>query len=142
MSSFLMMLPIFSTICATMKNQEIKDKVVSALPWIALLKILERKQIARSVNILLVTCIYRNTDLKKKLSILAAQSWQRAKLFLQSSELGLPHPLSRSGECVPPPFDPGGGGGRAHSLTGEGVGGVPIPTRGHTLWCSIFISTL
>ncbi len=64
-----MMVPILSTICATMKNQEIKDKMVSALPWIALLKILERKQIAHSVNILLVTCIYRNTDLKKTVNI-------------------------------------------------------------------------
>jgi hypothetical protein len=37
------------------------------------------------------------------------QSRQSAKLFLQK-----------------------GGGGR-------GVGGVPIPTRGHTLWCSILV---
>jgi hypothetical protein len=46
----------------------------------------------------------------------AAQSRQSAKLFLQSSELGLPHP---------PP-------------AGRGVGGVPIPTRGHTLWYSVY----
>jgi hypothetical protein len=32
------------------------------------------------------------------------------------------------------------GGGAGFSLGGEGlVGGVPIPTRGHTLWCSISI---
>ncbi len=39
------------------------------------------------------------------------QSRRSAKLFLQSSELGLPLPLKR-----------------------RGVGRVPIPTRGHTLW--------
>ncbi len=38
-----------------------------------------------------------------------------------------PIPL-HAGECVLPHFGPGG---RAHSLAGEGVGGVPIPTRGH-----------
>ncbi len=57
------------------------------------------------------------------------QSRQSAKLFLQSSELGLPHPLSRRRLCPP-------------TLCGRGVGGVPIPTRGHTLWCSIYIRTL
>jgi hypothetical protein len=64
------------------------------------------------------------------------QSRQSAKLFLQSSELGLHSttPLA-AGVCAPLPFGPGG---RAHSLAGEGLGGgVPIPTRGHTLWCSI-----
>jgi hypothetical protein len=44
-----------------------------------------------------------------------------AKLFLKSSELGLPQP----------------------SLAGErGVERVPIPTRGHTLWYSLYIHTL
>jgi hypothetical protein len=43
------------------------------------------------------------------------QSRQNAKLFLQSSELGLPHPLT----CKSPPFGSGGG---AHSLAREGVG--------------------
>ncbi len=59
-----------------------------------------------------------------------AQSKQSAKLFLQSSELGLPHPLtpSHAGECVPPPpFVPGGGGTLA---CGGGGGG------GQTLWYS------
>ncbi len=62
-----------------------------------------------------------------------------AKLFLQSSALELPHPLSRSRS--PPPFGPGG----RHTGTlacGRGFGGVPIPTRGHTLWCSVYICTL
>ncbi len=48
-----------------------------------------------------------------------AQSRQCSKLFLQSSALG-----------------PGG----AHSPGGGG--GVPIPTRGHTLWYPIYICTL
>jgi hypothetical protein len=40
------------------------------------------------------------------------QSRQSAKLFLQSSELGLPHPLTGRRVCVPlPPLVPGGGGG-------------------------------
>jgi hypothetical protein len=67
------------------------------------------------------------------------QSRQSAKLFLQSSELGLPHPPLPAGECAPPPLWSGGEGTLA---CGRGVGGIPIPTRGHTLWCSIFISTL
>ncbi len=51
-----------------------------------------------------------------------AQSRRSARLFLQSSVLGLPHP---------PP----------HSQASLGVG-VPIPTRGQTLWYSRFICTL
>jgi hypothetical protein len=45
---------------------------------------------------------------------------------------------SAAGECAPPPF-----GGRGTLAFGRGVGGVPIPTRGPTQWCSIlYISTL
>jgi hypothetical protein len=67
------------------------------------------------------------------------QSRQSAKLFLQSSELGLPHPLP-AGECAHPPLWLGGGGG---TLAYErGVGGIPIPTREHTQWYSVYISTL
>jgi hypothetical protein len=52
----------------------------------------------------------------------AAQSRQSAKLFLQSSELELPHPLSRRRGC-PPPFGPGGG--EVTLACGRGVGGSP-----------------
>jgi hypothetical protein len=45
-----------------------------------------------------------------------------------------PNP-SPAGECAPPPLVPGGG---AHSLAREGVGRVPIPTRGITLWYSLY----
>ncbi len=45
---------------------------------------------------------------------LRAQSWQSAKLFLQSSELGLPHLHSRRPVCPPPPHPLGGGGGHTH----------------------------
>jgi hypothetical protein len=46
------------------------------------------------------------------------QGWQSAKPFLQSSELGLPQPLTRTRVC-PPPFGSGGRG----TLAGErGVG--------------------
>ncbi len=47
------------------------------------------------------------------------QSRQSAKLFLQSSELGLPHP-SPAGECAPPPFDSWGGGGTLACRKGVG----------------------
>ncbi len=57
------------------------------------------------------------------------QSRQSAKLYLQSSELGLPQPLTRRRVC-PPPLVPGGG---APLLAREGGGRVPIPTRGNTL---------
>ncbi len=43
---------------------------------------------------------------------------QSTKIFLQTSELGLPHPLTRRRVC-PPPLRLGGGG---LSLAGEGVG--------------------
>jgi hypothetical protein len=67
-----------------------------------------------------------------------AQSRQSAKLFLQSSELGLPQPLNRR-PVSPPPFGSGGRG----TLAGERGGGrVPIPMRGHTLWYSVNICTL
>ncbi len=54
-----------------------------------------------------------------QLILLPPQRRQSAKLFLQSSELGLPNP-SPAGECAyPPPLVPGGG---SHSLAREGVG--------------------
>jgi hypothetical protein len=51
---------------------------------------------------------------------LRAQSRQSAKPFLQSSELGLPHPLTRRQVC--PPLVPGGW---AHSLVAERGWGSP-----------------
>ncbi len=68
-----------------------------------------------------------------------AQSRQSAKLFLQSSALGPLPPTPHPQASVPPSFCTGGRG----TLAGErGVGRVPIPTRGHTLWCSSSIRTL
>jgi hypothetical protein len=71
-------------------------------------------------------------------------------LFLQSSELGLPHPLtcspnwdsptpSPAGECAPP-LDPGKG----HIRLRGGDGGVPSPNsdEGQTRWYSRYICTL
>ncbi len=46
------------------------------------------------------------------------QSRQSAKLYLQSSELGLPHPQA----SVPSPTPPSVLGGGAHSLAREGLG--------------------
>ncbi len=42
-------------------------------------------------------------------SVHISQSKQSDRLFLQSSEMGLPHPLTE-GECAPPPPGSGGGG--------------------------------
>jgi hypothetical protein len=53
--------------------------------------------------------------------------------------IGTP-PTPHSQASVPlPPLVPGGG---AHLLAIEGDGRVPIPTRGQTLWYSIFMCTL
>jgi hypothetical protein len=71
-------------------------------------------------------------------SPLLAQSRQSAKLFLLSSELGLPQPLARR-RVRTPTFGSGGRG----TLAGERGGGrVPVPTRGYTLWYSVNIRTL
>ncbi len=63
---------------------------------------------------------------------MAAQSRQRPRPFLQSSEFGPPTP-SPAGECVPPPFGSGG----THLLAGEGVGGVPILDEGADVLCDL-----
>ncbi len=68
------------------------------------------------------------------------QSRQSAKLSLQSSKLGLPHPLTRRRLCTPSPL---GSGGKTHSLDGERWRGVvPVPMRGQTLCYSICIYVL
>ncbi len=61
------------------------------------------------------------------------QSRQSARLFLQSSELGIPHLLTRRRDCPP---------GSGHPLLRERGWGVTIPTRGQTLWYSRHICTL
>ncbi len=67
-----------------------------------------------------------------------SQSRQSAKLFLQSLELGLPQPLTRR-RVRPPTFGSRGRG----TLAGERGGGrVPIPTREHIVWYSVYICTL
>jgi hypothetical protein len=63
-----------------------------------------------------------------------SQSRQSAMLFLKSSELGIPQPLTCRRVCPPPRFWERG------TLAGErGVERVPILTRGHTLWYSLYI---
>jgi hypothetical protein len=65
-----------------------------------------------------------------------AQSRQSAKPFSSRRNWDPPN-TSPAGECAPPRS-----GGRG-TLAGErGVGRVPIPTRGHTLWYSLYIRTL
>jgi hypothetical protein len=67
-----------------------------------------------------------------------AQSRQSVKLFIKSSEFGLPQPLTRRRVCPPPP----GSGGRGTFAGERGVetwkSPNPIPTRGHTLWYSLY----
>ncbi len=63
-------------------------------------------------------------------------------LFSSRRNLNSPTPLA-AGECAPrapPPHPLVRGEGTL--ACGRGVGGVPIPTRRHTLWCSVNISTL
>ncbi len=65
------------------------------------------------------------------------QSRQSAKLFSSRRNWVSPTPLA-AGECALPPFGLGGD----TLVCGREVGGVPMPTRGHSLWCSIFRSPL
>ncbi len=59
-----------------------------------------------------------------------AQSRQSARLFVPSSELRLPHPLTRRRVCPPPPLVRGGQGGWGGPNSDEG-----------TLWYSVFVDT-
>jgi hypothetical protein len=65
----------------------------------------------------------------------ASQSRQNAKLFLQSSGIGTP-PTLHPQASVPPTLWYRWG----HTCWREGGGGrVPIPTRGHTVWYSLYL---
>ncbi len=68
----------------------------------------------------------------------SSQSRQGAKLFSSRRNWDSPNP-SPAGECAPTPPPVLGGG--AHSLAREGWR-VPILTRGHTLWYSLYIRIL
>jgi hypothetical protein len=65
------------------------------------------------------------------------QSRQSAKLFLKSSELGLPQPLTRRLVWPPPPVL----GGGAHSLAREGLGKSQIQ-RGDLHYGTLYIYEL
>ncbi len=72
----------------------------------------------------------------KGLKAVKAQSRQSA--FLKSSELGLAPNPSPAGECAPLQVL----GGRDTLAVERGVGTrVPILSREHTLWYSLYIST-
>ncbi len=73
------------------------------------------------------------TDVLLLYHLLSAQSWQSARLFIQSSELGPSPTPSPAGECVPSSF---GSGGEDILACGRGVEEVPSRTRGQTLWYS------
>jgi hypothetical protein len=51
--------------------------------------------------------------------------------------------MDSAGECAPPPprFGSGGGGGEGTLVCGRGGGGLPIPTKGHTLCYSLYFVT-
>ncbi len=66
------------------------------------------------------------------------QGRQSAKLFSSRRNWDSPNP-SPAGECAPSPPPPGSGG-RGHIRWRER--GVPIPTRGYTLWYSLYKLTL
>jgi hypothetical protein len=72
--------------------------------------------------------------------LVGPQSMQSARLFLQSSELGLPHSPSRAGECAPPPFS----GGRVTLIFGRGgEGSSSSDERTYSiLWYFIYTCTL
>ncbi len=61
------------------------------------------------------------------------QSRQSAKLFVRSLDLELLNPFTRRRVCPPPPPVTRAGNTRLRER-GMGGGGVPIPTRGHSLW--------
>ncbi len=65
---------------------------------------------------------YYRSFVSLRFDIVAIASRQSAKLSLQSSELGLPYPLTRRRVCVypPPPF---GSGGEDTLSFGRGAGG-------------------
>ncbi len=67
-----------------------------------------------------------------------AQSRQSAKLFSGRLNWDSPNP-SHASECAPPPL---GSGGRGTHAGERGGGRVPIPTRGHRLWYSLYIYVL
>ncbi len=87
------------------------------------------------IQILFKFCLHGNACSSKVVSA----SRQSPGLFLQSSELGLPHPLTRRRECLTPLWL--GGGGGIPTRWGERGWGIPIPTRGQTLYFS-FLCTL
>jgi hypothetical protein len=68
-----------------------------------------------------------------------SQSRQSAKLFLQSSELGLPQPLTRRRVRHPPPPVLGGGAPGGTLACEKGVGRFPVPTRGQCLTHYIYV---
>ncbi len=68
--------------------------------------------------VLFVTVLFSIYE-EEKIVRVYTQSRQSAKLFLQSSELGLPQPLTRRRVCPTPRLVPGGG---AHTLARQLVG--------------------
>ncbi len=75
-------------------------------------------------------------DMKNRKPWLDTQSRQSAMPYLQSSELGLPQPLTRRRVC-PPRF---GSWGEAHSLARKGVGDSQF--RRGDIHCTVHCGTL
>jgi hypothetical protein len=83
---------------------------------------------------------YKKTVRERGSGLCFIQSRQSPKLFLKSSDLGLPQPLTLKRVCPPPPPVLGGG---AHSLAREGLGESQF-RRGdiHCAWYSLYVRTL
>ncbi len=71
---------------------------------------------------------------------MVAQSRRSDRLFSSrpNCQIGTPHPLTRRRVCLTPLWF----GWRDTLTCGRGGRGVPIPTRGQTLWYSRFVCTL
>jgi hypothetical protein len=91
-----------------------------------------------------IACLRHIVSWSAVLSFSCEHRVDRVLCFSPVVGLGLPHALpSPAGECDPPSFGWGVGGGihSTHLLAGEGVG-VPIPTREQTLLYSRYKCTL
>jgi hypothetical protein len=66
---------------------------------------------------------------------IVGQPGRVGKVFSSRWNWDSPTP-SPAGECVPPPFGPGGG---AHSLTGEGVGGSQFRRGTYTVILYVYM---
>jgi hypothetical protein len=141
----------FKTICCKcVRNVQYNNKDWSKEPYLISLKSLYYTEVLRrskgAGTVAWITCCTTLHPATSESPISLLRVWshhrvsrQSAKPFLKSSGLGLPQPLTHRRVCSPTPLVPPGSGGRG-TLAGDRR--VPILTRGHTLWYSLYIRTL